>query len=216
MADSDHTRIHTAVTRRKALKTTAAGVMSVPFQATGAIASTGTDKASADPALTLWREWQAAHAHTTALCRKQQRLEALLMRTAGLPCVEVELDDDGTIVTLSREEDIEELFGDDPVLAGECAKARAEFMACQARWAEADAVIGYSAAREEELEAADRAQDLADRLTIAPATTLAGVVGKLDMILREGQSSEDCDEFPWREIRMALLDLRQIEREIRA
>lgn len=214
MADSDHTRIHTAVTRRKALKTTAAGVLSVPFQATGVIANRGTNKASPDPALTLWREWLAAHAHTTALCRKQQCLEALLMHTVGFPHVEVALDDAGTIVTLSREEDIEELFDDDPTLAGECAKARAEFTARQARWAEADAVIGYSAAREEELEAADRAQDLADRLTMTPATTLAGVVGKLDMILREGQSSEDCDEFPWREIRMALFELKQIEGEI--
>ena len=212
MADSDHTRIHSAVTRRKALKATAATMISVPFQAIGAIANTETGEASSDPALTLWREWRVAHAQTTALCRKQQRLETLLMQSAGPPSVEMELGDDGTIVRLSRAEDIEEVLGEDPAVAEECARARAEFAARRARWAEADAVIGYSEAVQEERDAADRAQDLADRLTKTPATTLAGVVAKLDMILQEGQPTEHCDDFPWREIRMALRNLKQIER----
>ena len=212
MADSDHTRIHTAVTRRKALKATAATMISVPFQAIGAIANTGTGRAGPDPALTLWRQWRVAHAQTTALCRKQQRLETLLMQTAGPPSVEMELGDDGTIVTLSREEDIDEVGGDHPAVAGVRARARAEFAARRARWTEADAVIGYSEAVQEERDAADRAQDLADRLTKTPATTLAGVAAKLDMILQEGQPSEGCDEFPWREIRMARRNLKQIER----
>lgn len=132
------------------------------------------------------------------------------MRRIGFPSVEIDLDDDGTTVTLSREEDIEELLSDDPLLAGLCGKAKSELMARQVRWAEADALVGYSSARREELAAADRTQELIDELTVTPATTLAGVVGKLDMILREGQSSEDCEEFPWRELRLTLSDLVQI------
>ncbi|SIT09400.1 hypothetical protein [Paracoccus saliphilus] len=208
MADSDHTRIHAAVTRRKALKATAAGMMSVPFQIIGPVAEAGAEQP--DPALALWRDWQAVHHQTDALCRQQQHLEALLMRTIGFPRVMVELDDDGTAVILSQEDDIEDLLDDNPALAGACIKAKLEFAARQARWAEADALVGYSSARREELAAADQAQQLIDALTVTPATTLAGVAGKLDMILREGQTSEDCEEFPWREIRLALLDLVQI------
>ncbi|MDP0929475.1 hypothetical protein Q0601_20005 [Paracoccus onubensis] len=54
------------------------------------------------------------------------------------------------------------------------------------------------------------AQELADALTVTSATTLAGVAAKFDMILREGQGSEECEEFPWRELRLALFDLVQI------
>lgn len=210
MGDSDHTRIHASVTRRRALKVTGAGMMSVPFQVFGPAAGVGDSSSGLDPALVLWRDWRTAHVHTDVICRQQQRLEAMLMRTIGFPSVEIDLDDDGTTVTLSREEDIENLFGGDPVLADICAKAKSELMARQARWAEADALVGYSSARREELAAADRTRELTDELTVTPATTLAGVAGKLDMILREGQSSEDCDEFPWREIRLTLSDLVQI------
>ena len=214
MADSDHTRIHAGVTRRKALKVTAAGMMSAPFQIIGPVAEAGADSADADPALALWWDWQAAHHQTNALCRQQQRLEAMLIRAIGFPSVEIDLDDDGTTVTLSWDEDIEDLLGDDPLLADICAKAKSELMVRQARWAEADALVGYSSARRKELAAADLTQELIDELTVTPATTLAGIAGKLDMILREGQSSEDCEEFPWRELRLTLSDLMQIAQSL--
>ncbi|RMC30122.1 hypothetical protein C9E81_22050 [Paracoccus alkanivorans] len=185
-------------------------MMSVPFQIVGPVAGAEADQSDSDPALALWREWQAAHHQTDALCRQQQRLEAMLMRMIDFPSVEIDLDDDGTTVSLSREEDIEDLLGNDPILGDLCAKAKSELMARQTRWAEADALIGFSAARQEELAAADHAQQLVDALTTTPATTLAGVAAKFDMILREGQSSEDCDEFPWRELRLTLSDLVQI------
>ncbi|MDP0930092.1 hypothetical protein Q0601_23200 [Paracoccus onubensis] len=196
MGDSDHTRIHAGVTRRKALKVTAAGMMSVPFQIIGPVAEAGADQSDPDPALALWRNWQAAHHQTNRLCRQQQDLEALLIRRIGFPRAEVDLDDDGVTVTLSRAEDIEELLGGAPALAGLYAKAKAELAAHQARWAEADAVIGYSSARQKELVAADHAQALADTLAVTSATTLAGVAAKFDMILREGQSSEECPCYP--------------------
>ena len=212
MADSDHTRIHAAVTRRTALQTTVASIMAVPFQATGARA--WAHKPSSDPALALWQDWQAAHHQTDRLCQEQQRLEAMLMRVIGFPRVEIDLPDDDMTVTISHDGEIEELLDGDPSLAKRCAQARVELAAQQARWAEADSAIGYSAARRDELAAADHAQRLVEALAQAPATTLAGVAGKLDMILREGQSSEDCEEFPWRELRLVLIDLQRLGRSL--
>lgn len=212
MADSEHTRIHAAVTRRTALQTTVASIMAVPFQTTSARA--WTDKPSSDPALTLWQDWQAAHLQTDKLCQEQQRLEAMLMRVVGFPRVEIDLPDDDMTVSVSHDTDIEELLDGDPALAELCAQAKVELAAQQARWVEADAAIGYSTARRDELAAADHAQRLVEALAQAPAITLAGVAGKLDMILREGQSSEDCEEFPWREIRLVLIDLQHIGRSL--
>lgn len=212
MADSDHTRIHAAVTRRTALQTTVASIMAVPFQTTSARA--WADMPGSDPALTLWLEWQTAHLQTDKLCQEQQHLEAMLMRVVGFPRVEIDLPDDDMTVSVSHDSDIEELLDGDPALAELCAQAKVELAAQQARWAEADAAIGYSAARRDELATADHTQRLVEALAQAPAITLAGVAGKLDMILREGQSSEDCEEFPWREIRLVLIDLQHIGRSL--
>ncbi|MGX5803679.1 hypothetical protein ACWGS9_20885 [Bradyrhizobium sp. Arg314] len=40
---------------------------------------------SVDPAVVVWRKFQAAHDQTERLCRQQQRLERKLAETVGLP-----------------------------------------------------------------------------------------------------------------------------------
>lgn len=55
---------------------------------------------------------------------------------------------------------------------------------------------GYTAALRAEREAGDRAQDLLEAFSTTPATTLAGVAGKLDAVLREGEAWEEGSEFP--------------------
>jgi hypothetical protein len=110
-------------------------------------------------------------------------------------------------VTVSWPGDLEDLFGDNPGLADLRARAEADLAAHQARWDAEDRRIGYSAAKREELAAADREQELVESLMAAPATTLAGVAAKLDAVLREGESAEDCTEFPWPELRAVLGDL---------
>ncbi|MEC5325486.1 hypothetical protein [Aurantimonas sp. A3-2-R12] len=67
--------------------------------------------------------------------------------------------------------------------------------------------MGYSVAKEAEEAAAFREQQLVDALMSASATSLAGVAGKLDAILREGESSAESPEFPWPFLRSALVDL---------
>ena len=208
MGDSDNTRVCASVTRRMLLAGAVATTTALPFR-DNALAAAGalTANPAFDPAMMLWREWQAAYLNTVALCRKQQRLETHLAETIGFPCAKVYLPDEDVAVSVSWHGDIQELFGDDPELADLRAKAEADLAAHQARWDETDARIGYSAAKREELAAADREQELVDALMATSATTLAGVAGKLDAVLREGEGFEECEEFPWPQIRSALIDL---------
>lgn len=178
-----------------------------PFQNGAAVAGPLAEGSASDPALALWRDWQAAYLDTAALCRRQQRLETRLVEAIGFPYAEVYLPDEDATVAVSWQGDIEDLFGDDPALAALRAQAEADLAAHQARWDAEDKRIGYSAARRAELAAADHEQDLVEVLMATPATTLAGVAGKLDAVLRSGESVEECEEFPWPQIRSALVDL---------
>ena len=165
-----------------------------------------------DPALLLWQEWKAAALETQALCRKQQRLETQLVRAVEFPRTDIDLAENGEKVTVYSFEEIDELFGFDPEAAEMRAEAEDRFAAHQARWDAADQELGYSAAKREEEKAADRQQDMLDRLMATQATSLAGVAGKLDAVLLEGEPSEECIEFPWPQMRSALCDLVKIGR----
>jgi hypothetical protein len=208
MADSDNTRVFPSVTRRMLLSGTAMATVVLPLADAAALAGGGlADNPASDPALALWREWQAAYLDTAALCRKQQRLETRLVEAIGFPCAEVYLPDEDATVAVSWHGDIEDLFGDDPAVAVLRTQAELDLAAHQARWDAEDKRIGYSAAKRAELAAADHEQALVEILMATPATTLAGVAGKLDAVLREGESAEACEEFPWPQIRSALGDL---------
>ncbi|MCH2396469.1 hypothetical protein [Oceanibaculum sp.] len=208
MADSDNTRVFPSVTRRMLLSGTAVATVVLPLADAAALAAGAPAEGSAsDPALALWRDWQAAYLDTAALCRRQQRLETQLVEAIGFPYAEVYLPDEDATVAVSWHGDIEELFGDDPALAELRAQAEADLAAHQARWDAEDKRIGYSAARRAELAAADHEQELVEVLMATPANTLAGVAGKLDAVLREGESVEECTEFPWPQLRSALVDL---------
>ncbi|MER8533344.1 hypothetical protein [Mesorhizobium sp. M0220] len=93
-------------------------------------------------------------------------------------------------------------------------RPEADFAAHQARWDAAAEEAGYTAALRAEREAGERAQDLLEAFSTTPATTLAGVAGKLDAVLREGEASEECSEFPWPQIRSALSDLVRIAQQM--
>lgn len=205
MADSDNTRVCPSVTRRKLLTATMAVAAMWPFQngkAAAVVKPTGNN--AFDPAISLWHEWRAACLHTAALRRKQQGLKIQLINAIGFPRAEVHLSDEDATIPISCYGDIEELFGDNPAFAEVRAKAEAGLAAHQARWDAEDERIGYSDAKREELAAAEHEEELADALASAPATTLAGIAGKLDAILREGESWEEPTEFPWPQIRSAL------------
>jgi hypothetical protein len=159
-----------------------------------------------DPALALWREWQTAHDVTERLCRKQQCLETRLVESFSVPCVTVRLPE-GEDVAIHSIEALNDVLGKGPDLTALREKAEAELAAHQVRWDAAAEETGYTAALRAEREAGERAEDLLEALSTTPATTLAGVAGKLDAVLHEGEAWEECSEFPWPQIRSALSDL---------
>ncbi|MER9064804.1 hypothetical protein [Mesorhizobium sp. M0698] len=111
-------------------------------------------------------------------------------------------------------EALNEVLGKAPDIAALREKAEADFAAHQARW---DAVAeegGYTAALTAEREAGERAEDLLEAFSTTPATTLAGVAGKLDAVLRNGEVWEGCSEYPWPQIRSALGDLVRIAQQM--
>ncbi len=210
MGDSDNTTTLPRVTRRKVLAGTAIAIAGWRQRAF-ARDDLATDQ-SADPAVAVWRRWRAAHEQTEQLCRKQQRLERKLAETIGFPCATIRLRD-GESVTLHSLQALYNVLNLGPGDVAIRVKAEADLAAHQARWDAAAGEIGYSASLRAEREAADRAEDLLELLSETPAASLAGVIAKLDAVLREGQASRDDAEFPWPQIRSAIEDIGRIGRQ---
>ncbi|MER8479309.1 hypothetical protein [Mesorhizobium sp. M1163] len=152
------------------------------------------------------------HKLTEKLCRMQQRLEMRLVESVGFPCAIVRLTE-GDEVTVHSVEALNEVLGKGPDTSALRQKVEADFALHQARWDAAAEQTGYNAALMAEREAGNRTKDLLAALSTTPATTLGGVAGKLDALLREGETWEECSEFPWPQIRSALGDLMHIARQ---
>ncbi|UCI05211.1 hypothetical protein [Mesorhizobium sp. B1-1-8] len=200
--DSDNSTTLPLVTRRRVLTGTAIAIVGLQTRAS-ARTDLGGDQ-TADPAVAVWREWQAAYHQTELLCRRQQRLERQLVETVGFPSVTIHVRDCEN-VTLHSLEALREVLGQEDVRTRK--QAEADFAECQARWDAADNEIGFSAALRAERVAADRAENLLKVLSETHATSLAGLEAKLDAVLRVGGSSDDDSEFPWPHIRSALEDI---------
>ncbi|MER8957349.1 hypothetical protein [Mesorhizobium sp. M0701] len=213
MGDSDNTTTSPFVTRREVL---AGGMITSTALGLEKSASGGSPAATsmplADPALALWHEWERVHKLTGQLCRMQQHLETRLVESIGFPCVTVRLPE-GEDVTVHSIGAVNDVLGKGPDMAALREKAEADLAAHQARWDAAAEEGGYTAALRDEREAGDRAEDLLEAFSTTPATTLAGVAGKLDAVLREGEAWEGSSEFPWPQIRSALSDLVRMVQE---
>jgi hypothetical protein len=212
MADSDDTTTLPSVTRRMLLTGTMATTATLSFEYGACASEALVGNSTSDPAMALWRAWKAAYLNTVALCQKQQSLETQLVNTIGFPHAKVHLPDEDATFSVWWQGDIGDYFGRDPAFANTRVKAEPDLAAHQARWDAEDERIGYSVAKRAERIAADREQELVDALTATPATTLAGVAGKLDAVLREGEPFEGCTEFPWPQIRSVLDDILRIMR----
>ncbi|MER9282120.1 hypothetical protein NKI58_33965 [Mesorhizobium sp. M0522] len=175
--------------------------------------ATATNMSLFDPALALWREWQTAHRLSERLCREQQRLETRLVESVGFPRATVRLPE-GEDVTVHSIEMLNEVLGKGPDMVALRKKAEADFAAHQVRWDAAAEETGYTAALRAEREAGDRAEELVQAFSAVPDATLAGVAGKLDAVLREGEAWEECSEFPRPQIRSALNDLVRIAQQM--
>ncbi|TIX45341.1 MAG: hypothetical protein E5W81_07410 [Mesorhizobium sp.] len=213
MADSDNTTTLPYVTRRRMLAGTGVATTVWMLEGNASAADAGGTSMPSDPALALWREWQATHKLAKRLCRRQQRLETRLAERVGFPCVTIRLPE-GEEVTVHSIEVLNEVVGDRPDITALREKAEAEFAEHLACWDAAAEEAGYTAALRAEREAGERTQDLLEAFSKTPAATFAGVAGKLDAVLREGEAWEKCSEFPWPQIRSALNDLLRIGRDL--
>ncbi|MFT4129093.1 hypothetical protein [Labrys sp. (in: a-proteobacteria)] len=210
MADSDHSTSLSFVTRRRLLAGTTMAALVWPCQGKAQSAEILAGDSSADPALLAWQEWKTAALKTEALCHKQQRLETKLVREIGFPQTTLQLPGSGETLAIFEPDTIEDICGSDPNMASLRAKAEAELAVHQARWDVVDTQIGYSATKQAEEEAGEQERILVEALTATSATSLAGIAGKLDMILHEGAVRIDDTEFPQPQIRSALCDLIRI------
>ncbi|ESX25040.1 MULTISPECIES: hypothetical protein [unclassified Mesorhizobium] len=210
MADSDNTMSLLFVTRRKVLAGTAIAMAATQATSFARIDLEGDD--AIDPAVAVWKRWQAAWEEAERLCTQQQRLESVLIETVGFPCTTVTLSD-GESVTVHSVEALQELLGVRPVNTVARTQAEAEIVANQARWDAAAREIGYSTALLAEREAGERAKKLLEALSQVPATSLAGIAAKLNAALREGEYSLHDSEPPWPQIRSALDDIARIREQ---
>ncbi|MER9543915.1 hypothetical protein NKI72_17810 [Mesorhizobium sp. M0437] len=209
MTDSDNITSLPFVTRRRVLEGTVVATTAWTLEGNASAGDAGRTHMRSDPALALWREWERVHKQIERLCRRQQRLETKLVESVGFPCVTVRLAE-GEQVTAHSIEMLNEVLGKAPDMAALRTKAQADFAAHQARWDAAAEETGYTAALRAEREAGEKMQHLLQAFSTTPATTLAGVAGKLDAVLRESEPWEECSEFPWPQIRSALSDLVRI------
>ncbi|MER9964438.1 hypothetical protein NKJ72_26485 [Mesorhizobium sp. M0045] len=209
MADSDNTTTLPYVTRRRVLAGTVVATTAWTLEGNASASGAGSTNVRSDPALALWREWERVHKLTERLCRRQQRLETKVVERVGFPCVTLRVPE-GEELTVHSIEALNQVLGNGPDTAAVRKKAETEFLAHQARWDAAAEETGYTAAFRAEREAGEKMQDVMQAFSATPATTVAGVAGKLDAVLREGEAWEECSEFPWPQIRSALCDLVRI------
>ncbi len=206
MIDSDNSRTLPVVTRRRLLSTSATWLAAQVTNVDAALHPETDRPDSVDPTLVLWREWRAAHEQVEKFCRKQQRLETVLIAAVGFPQVGITMLDQDCVVAAFTIEEIDRRFGDAPENANAKRTAKAVLAERQAAWDALDERIGYSRAKQaEEKASATREQRLND-LFSQPARSVAGVAAKLHAVVAMGEGSP-CDDFPWPQIRSTMTDL---------
>ncbi len=161
--------------------------------------------AAMDPVLPLCRDLMVARGCAQKLTHRQQAIESVMMERIGGPGVRVDLPDGGHVYAVVPEDVVDLLEGTELAPA-----AGAELAAHQAHWSAADAELGYAAALRAEGRALQRVRDLADRLWATPATSLAGVIAKLDALLAEGAPSPVTSDLPWPQLRAIRADLERL------
>ncbi|MCO6180900.1 hypothetical protein [Ciceribacter sp. RN22] len=195
------------VTQPNCLSTSLAWLMA---QAGGAAADIGVEAdspAGVDPALVLWRKWIAAFGEAERLCRRQQRLERLLIESVGFPYIDVTVPGEARTARVSTPDEVDGLHGDRPDFAVPRSEAQAALAEQRRAWDDLDAQLGYSHAKIAETDAFATQEEAADVLWSVPACSVAGTVAKLHAILLIGDGDGSSDEFPWPQICAVMTDL---------
>jgi hypothetical protein len=202
MADSENSTSLAGVTRRSLL----AGTATAPL-----LPILPRDHAAAvDPILPLWRDWQKLDAEAGRWCRRWQTLEAALVRAHSVPRVKVSRAPAATAIWATTHRDIDDALEEAPDADALRTGLHADLDLLQARWDEAAEACGLHEAGRREEEAWNRREALAATIFAQSARDAVGIAAKLSLIVRMGEASADDEEFPWPQIRSALVDLRRI------
>ena len=194
------------VTRRQLLSGATSLALPAAMRPAG-VTGEGNDHAGQGDVAEVWRAWRRAHARTLRLCRRQQHLEARLLATIGYPKAALpERGGQGPHAAFSIA-DIERFFDDDSLA---CRQARAEFASHQARWDSSVAESGYLNVLQQEAASEQLEKEVAERLFATPASTLSGLLAKLDVMLREAPQGREDEEFPWPQLRAVAKDVMRL------
>ncbi|WP_029356751.1 hypothetical protein [Bosea sp. 117] len=208
MADSEISTSLSRPSRRDVLSAALLAIGGTSFN--NAPAAARQDGSTPDAAILAWQSWRAAHRRTLALCRKQQRLESELARTIGFPQAVFAAAELPSPVRISSLRQLDELAADLPSLCMRRAEVAAVLRAHQQRWDDADRVIGYSVARQQEEAASADEECLVARLFAADATSLRGLAAKLDVLIAVGADGAEGRHFPWPELRRIRRDVARL------
>ena len=172
----------------------------------------GEGACSADPVVSVWRDWLAAHRLYRETCRRRQKLEAeMLSELVSVPRVKIVLNEDGDFRWASTTREIDCLLPN-PEQTATRRKARSELSARQAEWNLADRRIGCSRARKAEVEISSVEQAFARQLRQTPSRSAAGVAAKLHCLLEIEDPTSGLHQEPWPQLRAILSDLVRLGR----
>jgi hypothetical protein len=205
-ADSEISRTLPAFSNRNLLSKVA-HLLKVNFSAATLASNSGVVSIRReDMSFSLWSGWYSIHSEACRLGRTQSRLEMKLLSIASTPRVELRLSGKDLPLVASTDDEIDRLLArDDNRVARSSAKA--QLTARRNVWDEADAKIGFSAAKQAEEAAMTLNEEAASRLLGSQALSMAGAIGKLHALISVGQPSAETDEFPWPQLRLLLLDM---------
>ena len=203
MTDGDHSTTTPGVTRRALL----AGTATVPLAPILRDRSTDT---AADPIAALYRNWLQADAEVRNWSRKWGKLESAVARSVGFPRVAISLPSSTDLIWVTTHEDIDHALADGPDLEGLRARLHAELAARTASWDAEATEIGLAEADRQEGLAFERREALAFRAFALSAGDIAGVLTKLTLVLRMGETQGSDDAFPWPQIQSIIRDLRRL------
>jgi hypothetical protein len=176
----------------------------------GGMPVSGLDGEGHDPAVLLWREWNAAHKCRYELCRQQQKLETQLLKIVGnFPQVELQIAGKAQPVFASAAKVIDRLLPG-AEMSESRKRAKAELSARRKAWNAADVQIGYAQAYKAETEMGNAELKLAEALWNTPAQSIAGVTAKLHSVIEMGDPGARLKETPWPELRSVLADILRV------
>ena len=205
MVDSENSTSLSSVSRRALLGT----IVTAPLAYCSGLASPDSTLAT-DPVLLLWEDWQSAFAEATVYGAKWAALESMLARSIGFPRVVIPTSPGRAEVWVISHERIDEELRDMPASEDLRRQLRSDLATQQARWDAAAEQSGLDTADHQEEAALNRSAEIAAALFELPARSTAGVIVKLELILRIGQTQSDDDEFPWGQLRTTIADLRRL------